>query len=382
LFTALFALCFSAAAACVDGGSDDDGSGATGGAASGAGGASGKAGASNTGGTAAGGATNGGRGGSGGSTAGSGGNGQGGAGASGSGGSSAGTAGGVSPGDKFVGNITTGGQVRSDFANYWNQITPENEGKWGSVEPNRDQMNWSAMDRIHDYANQNGLVFKQHTFVWGSQQPGWVAQLSPADQAAEVEEWIRLFCERYPDVDLIDVVNEPPPHTTPSYLSALGGAGESGYDWIIQAFRWARQYCPNATLILNDYNVLRYGDADHFIEIANAVKGSGFVDALGSQSHDHEDQPLADLQMRLNNLIAVGLPIYITEYDVSTTDDDLQRQIYEEQFPLFWNTPEIKGITIWGYVYGETWSQAPNSGLIRNGQPRPAMTWLMSFLGR
>ena len=30
---------------------------------------------------------------------------------------------------KFVGNITTRGQVRSDFGQYWNQITAENECK-------------------------------------------------------------------------------------------------------------------------------------------------------------------------------------------------------------------------------------------------------------
>jgi endo-1,4-beta-xylanase len=362
--------------ACVNGATEE----AAGGAA-GAGGSTGLAGSSSAG---KGGSGTGGSGGKGGSAAGgtSGKGGGAGSGGSAGNGGSSGSAGSVSPGAKFVGNITTANQVRSDFANYWDQITPENEGKWGSVEQNRDQMNWSAMDRIHDYARQNGLLFKQHTFVWGSQQPGWVAGLSPSEQAAEVEEWIRLFCERYPDVDMIDVVNEPPPHTTPTYLNALGGAGQSGYDWIIQAFRWARQYCPNATLILNDYNVLRYGDADHFIEIANAVKGSGLVDALGSQSHDHEDQELSDLRMRLNNLIAVGLPIYITEYDVSTPDDERQLQIYQEQFPLFFDTPEIKGITIWGYIYGETWSQAPDSGLIRNGQPRPAMTWLMEYLGR
>ena len=28
-------------------------------------------------------------------------------------------------GAKFLGNITTGGQIRSDFAQYWNQITTE-----------------------------------------------------------------------------------------------------------------------------------------------------------------------------------------------------------------------------------------------------------------
>ena len=157
---------------------------------------------------------------------------------------------------------------------YWDQITPENEGKWGSVEGTRDQMNWSALDAIHNYAKQHNIPFKQHNFVWGSQQPGWIGGLSQADQRAEVEEWIRLFCERYPDTQLIDVVNEPPPHTTPSYMAALGGAGASGYDWIVQAFKWAHQYCPNAILILNDYNNIEYAnDNSHTIDIVNAHQG-------------------------------------------------------------------------------------------------------------
>jgi endo-1,4-beta-xylanase len=283
---------------------------------------------------------------------------------------------------KFVGNITTNGAVRSDFIRYWDQITPENEGKWGSVEATRGTMNWAGLDAVYNYAQQNGIPFKEHALVWGSQQPGWISSLSAAEQAAEVEEWIRLFCERYPNVALIDVVNEPPPHTTPAYMDAIGGAGATGYDWIIWSFQKARQYCPRAILILNDYNILRWADADNFIKIANAVKGSGYIDALGSQSHGQETQTLSDLQTRLNNLIAVGLPIYISEYDVSTQDDAQQQMIMEQQFTLFWNTPEIKGITLWGYVYGSTWSQAPYSGLIRNDAPRPAMTWLMNLLGR
>ena len=42
----------------------------------------------------------------------------------------------------------------------------------------------------------------------------------------------------------------------------------------------------------------------------------------------------------------------------------------------------VKGITIWGWIYGQTWSQAPNSGLIKSGSPRPAMTYLMQQLSR
>jgi GH35 family endo-1,4-beta-xylanase len=74
---------------------------------------------------------------------------------------------------KFVGNITTSGKKRSDFVESWDQLTPENEGKWGSVERARDQMNWAGLDAAYDYAKQHGIVFKQHNFVWGSQQPSW-----------------------------------------------------------------------------------------------------------------------------------------------------------------------------------------------------------------
>jgi GH35 family endo-1,4-beta-xylanase len=77
-----------------------------------------------------------------------------------------------------------------------------------------------------------------------------------------------------------------------------------------------------------------------------------------------------------------GLPIYITEMDLSTTDDNQQLQMYQRYFPLFRDSPHVRGITIWGWIYGRTWSPSPYSGLIRSGSPRPAMTWLMQQLGR
>src|SRR5687767_9442101 len=78
----------------------------------------------------------------------------------------------------FVGNITTNGNVRSDFLQYWDQITPENEGKWASVEGTRDVYNWSGLDRAYNFAKQNNIPFKQHTFVWGNQSPSWINSLS------------------------------------------------------------------------------------------------------------------------------------------------------------------------------------------------------------
>lgn len=373
-------------------GSGGSGGAGTGGTASGVGGSGGASagnggsGGANTGGAAGIGGSSSGVGGSGGASAGSGGGNMDGAAGSGgsSGGSEAGTDGATTPPKKFCGNITTAGQVRSDFIQYWDQITPENEGKWGSVEGTKDQMNWSGLDRVHDYAKQHNIPFKQHNFVWGAQQPSWISGLSQADQRAQVEEWIRLFCERYPDTQLIDVVNEPPPHTTPPYTAALGGAGASGYDWIVQAFKWARQYCPSSILILNDYNTIEYAnDNANFIDIVNKIKAAGApIDAMGAQAHAAHSMSTSTVQMYLDKLASsTGLPVYISEYDIDEADDNTQKSIMESQFTMFWNDNNVKGITLWGYIVGQTWQT--NSGLMTSsGTMRPAMTWLMQFLNR
>jgi GH35 family endo-1,4-beta-xylanase len=73
----------------------------------------------------------------------------------------------------------------------------------------------------------------------------------------------------------------------------------------------------------------------------------------------------------------VGKPIYISEYDIGDTNDQVQLQNFQAHFPVFWDHPHVKGITIWGYVNGRTWIEG--SGLIsENGTPRPAMTWLLN----
>ena len=101
---------------------------------------------------------------------------------------------------RFLGNIISN-SVPTDFSVYWNQVTPENGGKWGSVESTKNVMVWNDLDVAYNYATTNNLPFKQHTFVWGQQQPGWISSLSLEDQKKEVDEWIRLFCERYPSTD-------------------------------------------------------------------------------------------------------------------------------------------------------------------------------------
>ena len=284
-------------------------------------------------------------------------------------------------GGKFVGNITTRRQVRGDFARFWNQITPENEGKWGSVERTQGVFNWSALDAIYKFAQENNIIFKEHTFVWGSQQPSWVDNENGLEA---VKNWISSFCQRYPETALIDVVNEPPPHTTPAYIESMGGSGVSGWDWIANAFKWAREACPKAILILNDYDNVENSEAvQHTIDIVKAIRSVGApVDAVGCQAHSSYNLPATTVQANIDRIAAeTGLPVYITEYDIDIEDDVRQMAVMQEQFSMFWENQNIKGITLWGYVYGQTWMA--HTGLIYDdGSMRPAMSWLLSFLGR
>ena len=286
---------------------------------------------------------------------------------------------------KFVGNIDTRGSIRSDFATYWNQYTPENSGKWGLVQPtSQASFNWTRLDASYQYCNQHGIVFKQHNFIWGSQQPSWTANLTSDDGPAAVQTWMKEFCARYPNTRIIDVVNEPPPHTTPAYMDAIGGAGSTGCDWIINAFIWARQACPSAQLVLNDYNNIESSDdAQHIIDIVNVLKQAGApIEAVGCQAHGTLGVSSSTLEANIDKIGgATGLPVYITEYDLDTADDAQQASVMRDQFTMFWNNSNIKGITLWGYIVGNTWVQ--NSGLVQSdGTMRPAMSWLMQFLGR
>jgi endo-1,4-beta-xylanase len=290
-------------------------------------------------------------------------------------------------GKKFVGNITTGYNNGIDsngltYSKYWDQISPENAGKWGSVQSNAgSSFNWSGLDAIYNYTKTNNIIFKEHCFIWGAQQPGGTVN------ETTVKNWMTEFCKRYPDVKVIDVVNEPPPHTTPSYANSIGGGTNGDWKWITNAFTWARAACPNAILVLNDYNDIEWsGDNAHIIDIVKKIKAAGApIDAIGAQAHDldHSSVSLSTVKSLLAKLNSdTGLPIYITEMDIDRSDDAQQLSLYQQYFPLFMQAEYVKGITIWGWIYGSTWGQAPSSGLIRNGQPRTAMTWLMQQLNR
>jgi endo-1,4-beta-xylanase len=282
---------------------------------------------------------------------------------------------------KFFGNIDTSGKIRSDFASMWDQFTPENAGKWGSVQGGGESsFNWASLDAMYKYTQDNGILFKEHTFCWGPQQPPWVNN-SNGEKA--VKAWMKAFCERYPKTVMIDVFNESL-HNSPSYKEGIGGTGSTGYDWLVNAFKWAKEACPNAILLYNDYNTIEYANENSgVIKLVNAVKKAGGpIDGVGCQSHDVAKVSASTVIGYVEKIIKeTGLPVYITEIDVGVADDNQQMKILKDIVEPLWKNDNVKGWTYWGYISGATWRS--NTGLMSSsGTKRAALTWLMDFLGR
>lgn len=289
--------------------------------------------------------------------------------------------------DKFLGNIYSPNQIK-DFNQYWNQVTPENAGKWGSVESTRNVMNWAQLDAAYKLAKDNGFYYKHHVLLWGNQQPAWIENLSNEDQLKEIKEWFAAVANRYPDIDAIEVVNEPvndPPigATNGNYAKALGGTGVTGYDWIIEAFKLAKQYFPKAKLMINEYGVENNPTIlNKYMEIIGLLKKDNLVDQVGFQAHAFSTRgSAAALKNFLDQLALFDLPLFATELDVDGPSDYIQLNDYMKIFPIIWNHPAVKGVTLWGWRTG-LWRNEQKAYLILdNGLERPALEWLRNFVG-
>ena len=314
---------------------------------------------------------------------------------------------------KFLGGVCCGNQS-PNFEAYWNQVTAENAGKWGSVEAVRDQYNWSGLDEAYNLAKDNGFIYKHHVLVWGSQQPAWIDSLSPQEQLQEILEWYEAVNARYPAIDFIEVVNEfdnaPPDggNGRPNYVDGLRlyapevtaeveaffiARGDSAstaaqkaqdYDWIVNAFQMARDIFPSSTqLMFNEYSVINSDTrTDKVIELANLLQSRGLIDAIGFQGHAFSTT--GPLDTMLNNIdrmdTQTGLDIYLTELDVDGTDELTQLLEFQRLFPAFWQHPAIEGITVWGYLPGH-WREAQGAILAYDtGVEKAALTWLKGYV--
>jgi endo-1,4-beta-xylanase len=267
--------------------------------------------------------------------------------------------------NKFLGCIYSTAQI-PNADKYFNQVAPENSGKWGDVEGTQGVYDFTAADAAREYAKVNNFPFRYHVLLWGSQQPLWLKPMTDVQKVAKIKAWMQAVANHYDGstnarakLEYIEVLNEalndPPnnttnPHPTYGFPGADntndGGSGDyvnalkslntelettpGTYDWIVNSFKLARQYFGCETkLMINEYAIentpLAMADYTTIIQL---LKNDNLVDVVGMQTHTFGTQVYgaglpaaytantANLTANLNTLAAKGYPIMVTEFDV------------------------------------------------------------------
>jgi len=319
---------------------------------------------------------------------------------------------------KYFGNII-GYSVPSNYSTLWNQATSENGSKWGSVEGTKGIYNFTTSDLAFNWAKNNGGLFKYHNLMWGSQTPGWIASATSAELQVSIENYVKAVANHYgSDLHLIDVFNEPVNTPLAANLKAALTAGyqaepanasdkNNSYGWAIWPYQLARKYFPNATLLINEYNIeMNWGNCRAaYITMINAIKNApnvtdgkkNLIDGVGLQCHGVNTISVANFQACIDEIwTKTALPVHITEFDIAADPSETsQATQYANLIAVAWKHPHVAGITLWGYIQGSTWMSGnkilgpagTDSGIEYSASyttnplgDRPALTWIKSYL--
>lgn len=206
------------------------------------------------------------------------------------------------------------------------QLTPEWEMKMEYIlADGLDRPRLDRADRIAAFARDNGMAMHGHTLIWYAQGEDIFAGLDNAAFDRAFDGYIATVAGHYRGkVRSWDVVNEPILDDG-SGLRDCHWSRRYGHDgYILRAFEKARIADPGAVLFLNEYNLEGMpAKGRQFLHLVERLLNAGCpLQGLGTQSHLWIDIPDGQIAAFMHDLAQFGLPIHVSELDVSLRTDD------------------------------------------------------------
>ena len=259
----------------------------------------------------------------------------------------------------------TGNKYREMITTLYNATPIENHLKWPFWETA-----WARpdADKSVDWLNEQEIALPiSGPLVWG----GWTnlpddMKAKQTDKAALIKrlnEHILAQTAAYKGkIREWEVINEP--YEQNDIWKIIG------YDKMADVFFEARKAAPQARLTINDYPALD-GAATHdthlntyYKYIADLQTAKAPVQGIGFQCHfGSRVVPPERVLSGLDRFAKFGLPISITEFDMDTTDEDLQARYMRDFTTAVFSHPATDALIMWGFWEGKHW--LPNAALYR-----------------
>ncbi|KAJ6153834.1 hypothetical protein N7485_012203 [Penicillium canescens] len=247
------------------------------------------------------------------------------------------------------------------LANQFNSLSPENEGKWSFFNPTEGYYNWTSLDRLVDFAEDNNMVVKGHGLISSCCNPDYVLNITdPIALRAAMTAHFEAFMHRYHKrMDRWDVVTEAL-ETQGGGLNANIFYNVLGSGYIADAFRIARAAGPDAKLFINENLVESLpGKRQELYDLVSGLVADGIpIDGVALQMHI--TPPPSSPKTRINSYTALGLEVTIAELDVHTLDNALETDIYGAVVGEALKAG-ITDISFWGFTDKHAYTWVPGA---------------------
>lgn len=240
------------------------------------------------------------------------------------------------------------------FTKHFDWAVLENELKWYYTEAVQGQVSYADADELIDFCDRHSKPVRGHCIFWAVENSvqRWVRALNADQLRAAVEARLRGLVSRYSGRFPHYEVNNEMLHGA-FYQQRLGD------DINAHMFRETARIDPAPALFVNDYNVESANDPnatpEKYVALVTDLQRRGApVGGIGVQGH--VTHPVGDIICdALDKLAVTGLPIWITELDVSAADESVRSDDLEIVLREAFAHPAVEGIMLWGFMQGHMW---------------------------
>lgn len=282
---------------------------------------------------------------------------------------------------------------KQKFLENFNSAVTENAVKWGTMEPRRGEVNYSIIDTILRFCDENRLPLRGHNLFWGIPQfiQQWVKDLDDNELRETLKNRAETVTARYRGRFAEYDLNNEMIHGN-WYEERLGP------EITKLMAQWAHNGDPDARLWLNDYDILTGVKlADYMAHIRKLLSQGVPVAGIGVQGHLHaETFDRAAVKRALDSLSVFGLPVRITEFNMpgqrskyynnrqlvmTPEEEQLKAKELVDYYRICFAHPAVEGILMWGFWEGANW--IPVSSLYRRDwSPTPALEAYQNLIFR
>ncbi|WP_185765227.1 endo-1,4-beta-xylanase [Niallia circulans] len=265
-----------------------------------------------------------------------------------------------------------------------NLVTTENEMKFDIIHPEEYRYDFSAADKIVNFAKENNQKIRGHTLVWHHRIPKWLeeGQFTKNEVKEILKQHIQTVVGRYKgQIYAWDVVNEA--FNDDGSLRENFWLKTLGPQYIEWSFQWAHEADPNALLFYNDFGIEMVNSKSiKVLETLNSLKQKGVpIDGIGLQMHTHLASKIniSNLENVMQNFSSVGLQIQITELDIGIAEgkesknikSKLQAKYYSDIFKICLKNEDCTAIVLWGITDKYTYRIKEEEPLIFDTKYKP-----------